>query len=162
MDKVRRARKKSTSERIDNYSASHAIFLLENLMESAIDDQKEIKIVCGVLRDDLYDPLVPTLKKCLVHGIKVSLIVLDSYKEVSTSAFGKTLLDSEHGTVSQAKEQLFEGIPHYFLVGTDRFRVVIKHEGSKGVGCFNCESAGEILENLFDGLAANEKIKKIG
>ena len=61
----------------------------------------------------------------------------------------------KNGTTFKAINQV--KIPHFILVGLDRFRVETNHKQTKAIACFKNTTIGNILNNQFEDIIGDTK-----
>lgn len=161
-DIVEQARKERSINPISNSSFNHALIVIENLFEMAIEDKIDIKIVSGCLQNNFYENLIPKAQNILDLGCRIDVITLCPIEALEHNKF-KHLLNNYNTQTSilclKEKEEA-PSIPHFMLVGKTGYRIEFNDENKIAEGCFNNELVGNFLEEQFCRLKENENLFK--
>lgn len=146
---VRYCRKRHDSKTIFNASFSHALVLAKNLLDCAKETGEPVRIVSGNLEKDFYEGLTEKIKELQ----DVEVIVLNPGSKISENSFVQELkkkeAKGESVKVIQASKDMSSKLPHFILVGKNKFRVETDHEHAKALACFNNSEVGGILSQAF-------------
>lgn len=142
---VEEARRKKSTRTIYNASVEHAEVLFKNLLAEARENDEDVRIVTGDLREDFYARLTDEIRPL---AKKVKLIVLNKEINLDNNAFWRIVRDGG-GTALRIEAKM----PHFVLVGHNKFRLELDHKQTKAIASFNNPSIGNALESAFDKLS---------
>ncbi|MBI5562050.1 MAG: hypothetical protein HY894_04240 [Deltaproteobacteria bacterium] len=152
---VEKCRSKRLPTIIYNASKDHAEALCKNLLQVAVEERKDVRIVSGNLDSDFYGRMEADVRKALETGCKVDLIVLNAETDLSNNAFAKAVRQMNGNVLQQSTGRIVS--PHFMLVGKELFRIEKDHEQAKAIASFNNPDIGETLFKYFDEVKAQIK-----
>ncbi len=163
---VKHHRRRKSSKPIFNASFSHALVLVKQLLECAVEEGEPIKIISGNFEGDFYKSLDGVFKD--VANMKLNdnfkgvanmeIIVLNPHYE-DTAGKKDYLNELEINTkdnsmvkIIKAKNIKFSDYRHFILVGTNKYRLETDHDSAKATASFNDFEVGTILLKYFENL----------
>ena len=138
---------------IYNADIGHAKIAVGAILDVAIEDGADVRIMTDSLRKDFYSDseLVSKVKQVLARQRKVEIIVLDKGATLDGNDFAEAVIaDTKNGAILYGDGEV--SAPHFIVVGDRVFRLETDHNETKATICFNNESMGGCLFAEFNRL----------
>lgn len=148
---VETCRRKSLNRDIDNSAWSHALILFKNFFLAAKEVGENVDIVTGNLNPEFYGNLSSYAQECLEAGLKVRLIVLEKNTQLTNNPFAKLIAAHKNGSIYMPNQDNLS-VPHFILVGNNKYRFETDHAQTKAVANFNNPNMGGFLRVLINTL----------
>ena len=155
-------KKEKINSDILNSTWKHAEILFRHLLDLALNEKKDVRIISGNFNPDFYNGFADLIKKILKNNV-VNVISLGSDEKniVKNNNFLSELINSENGSIATLKGQRYSKTPHFLLVDKEAYRFEIDHSKTKAVANFNNFKFGELLYGLFEDIANSEDVNMI-
>lgn len=140
---VERCRKHRVREMLDNESVGHASVLARNLLQSAVDDNLDVKIVSGCLDKVVYGDLADLVQRIKKSGHVIEAVLTDQKADLQGNAFVEAI---GMENISFSKEVF----PHFIIAGDSAYRLEVNHSATKAKANFNDPNLGKRLLSLFE------------
>ncbi len=140
--------KKKLDKKIHNASEENALLLFKTLLDKAIRDKENVRIVSGKLLARFYNQLTDKIATITGNGNTISVIVENDIDDKENNNFYQKLKDS---TLLGSKK--FSQLPNFIVVGNNSFRYETDKKSTKAIANFNNESMGGFLAGMFDKLS---------
>lgn len=133
---------------IENSAFEHAEILAIYLLKAAKKFSEDVRIVSGSLNTNFYEQLIPLIQDIL-NKRKVKVIVADCDVDLANNKFAELIETSPNGKLYYNANKHIK-IPHFILVGKNKYRFETNHASTKAVGNFNNYRIGELLYDAFE------------
>ncbi len=135
------------NQEIDNVSRESALFLFERLLDKAIRDKENVKIISNQLSSSFYKRLIGKVQKVIDGGNKVEIIV---EREVEKN---NDFYDKFKHLVSIGSAN-FAGLPNFIVIGEQAYRYETSKDSRKALANFNDPKMGQFIGDLFTSIKA--------
>lgn len=154
---VERYRKYKLREMLPNDSHSHAAILFHNILQAAIDNGLDVKIVSGTLMKEFYEPLVSKIQSLLVKN-RIEVILLSPEEhQLKDNKFLDEILLSSKGAVYRWDNSSGNS-SHFILAGDSIYRLETDHGRGEAIANFNDKTLGDWLSNEFSELKTRSTV----
>lgn len=138
---------KKLDQEIDNADRNHALFLFKRLLDKAVRDGEDVKIISHQLFADFYEKLIDRVQAVIDKGNKVDIIV-ETNVDSSNAFYTKfeKFITSAHLS--------FDELPNLIVVGDHAYRYETDKDSIKAVANFNDPEMGKFIKNLFTNIKA--------
>lgn len=138
---------------ISNSDEDHALYLFKNLLDVAVEQNENVRIISGSMRPSFYNKLASKFDAIINAGLTIELLILQSDIKIESSLIAQKIEDYENGEVVQAPSGYALNAQHMLLIGDkgQRYRLEINHENTQATASFNSSNMGmgELLISLF-------------
>lgn len=154
-DLVRMCRLKKINRKIFNASQDHALILFRELLNEAVSEKHDVRIVTGHMGELFYGQLEQEFEKCLESDINIKIVVLNPNRNYEVDPIvEKIRAKNKNWFIIQSvtDKKVGDQFPHYILVGNKCYRLETDHNQAKAVANFNNPNIGTFLLNNFNNL----------
>jgi len=150
---VEECRKGKKNRIIHNASKSHAYILFKNLIEVAQESNEEVRIVSGCLDLSFYKDLIEVTRSCLDSGVKFTVLVTGCDLDIQSNEFAQLINGHVKGKLITNSRELNDNVPHFIIVGDNKYRLELDDELSTAIANFNDPVVADSLIEVFAGLS---------
>lgn len=140
---VEKCYSKKLDQEIDNANKEHAFFLFEKLLDKAVRDKEDVKIISNQLFANFYERLIEKVQKIIDNGKKVEIIVETDIDNGNNNKFYSKFREY----ISKASN--FDELPNFIVVGNNSYRYETDKDSIKAVANFNDPAMGTFINKLF-------------
>jgi hypothetical protein len=144
---VEDARTRKLPRILVNTSSEHAKIIIKNLFIFAKEENKEVKLLSGILNDLTYTPLVPYVQQVLEAGVRVRVIAIAGREKLEQNRFFSVVTQHVNGSTC-ALNQTISSISHFCLVGDTAYRLELNDQTKEAYACFN--DADKLTTSMLD------------
>ena len=143
---------KKLDKEIHNASTENALLLFNTLLDKAIRDKEDVRIISQTLLASFYNKLTSKIQTIINNGNTINIIVEQDIDDKNNNTFYQKL--KEYITLARPK---FKQLPNFIVVGNNAYRYEENKESHKAIANFNNQSMGEFITDMFDKLSKDIK-----